>query len=37
MVTEKITGEYQCRFHPNRRTVVQLFIIRQMMEKSYEE
>jgi hypothetical protein len=36
MVTEKIIGAYQCRFCPNRSTIDQLFIIRQMMEKLYD-
>jgi hypothetical protein len=36
MVTEKIIGEYQCEFRSNRSTIDQLFVIRQMMEKSYE-
>jgi hypothetical protein len=36
MVTEKITGEYHCGFLSNRSTTDQLFVIRQMMETSYE-
>jgi hypothetical protein len=35
-VTEKITGEYQCRFCPNKSTTNHLFVIRQMMENFYE-
>jgi hypothetical protein len=34
-VPKRITGEYQCRFRPNKSTIDQLFIIRQMMEKHY--
>jgi hypothetical protein len=36
MATEKIIGEYQCGFHPNASTSEQPFVIRQVMEKSYE-
>jgi hypothetical protein len=36
MIAEKINGECQCRFHTNRSTVDQLFVIIQMIEKSYE-
>jgi hypothetical protein len=36
MVNEKIIGEYQCGFCPNRSTTNQLIVIRQMMEKYYE-
>jgi hypothetical protein len=34
MVTEKIIGEYQCRFHPNISRADQLFVIKQKMVKS---
>jgi hypothetical protein len=36
MVTEKIIGEYHCGFHPNGSTADQPFVLRQMMEQSYE-
>jgi sorting nexin-29 len=36
MVTEKILGEYQCRYLPNRSTTYQLFVIRKMMKNYYE-
>jgi sorting nexin-29 len=36
MVTQKIIEECQCEFHPNRRRVDQLFVIRKITEKSYE-
>jgi hypothetical protein len=34
-VTERIIGEYECVFCPNKSTMYQLFIITQMMEKHY--
>jgi len=35
-VIERIIGEYQCGFHPNKSTTDQLFIVRQMMENYWE-
>jgi hypothetical protein len=32
MVTEKLIGDYQCAFRPNKSTVDKHFVIRQMME-----
>jgi hypothetical protein len=33
--SEEILGEYQCSFRPQRRTVDQIFIVRQILEKFY--
>jgi hypothetical protein len=35
-VTERIIGEYPCGFRPDKSTMDQLFIIRQIMEKNWE-
>jgi sorting nexin-29 len=35
-VTERITGEYQCSFRPDKSITDQLLIIRQIMEKNWE-
>ena len=36
IATQKITGDYQCRFHRNKSTTDQLFILRQMIQKHTE-
>jgi hypothetical protein len=33
--SEEILGEYQCGFTPQRRTMDQIFIVRQILEKFY--
>ena len=35
-VKQRIIGEHQCGFQQNKSTMDQLFIIRQIMEKSWE-
>jgi hypothetical protein len=34
MVTEKMIGECQCGFHPNRSTTNKIFVLRQMMDST---
>jgi hypothetical protein len=34
--TEEIIEEYQCEFRPDRSTIDQIFVMRQVMEKCYE-
>jgi len=36
IVTEKITGEYQCGLRRNKSTIDQIFVLRQMIEKHNE-
>jgi sorting nexin-29 len=36
IATKRIIGEYQCALRPNKGTIDQLLIIKQMMEKHYE-
>ena len=35
LYSEEILGEYQCSFRPQRRTMDEVFVVRQILEKFY--